>query len=355
MVYMGAEIEVLCLHAICKDMPTDGADIIPEEILSVLRKNSLIRETRQKTSSRITAKGRKLLNEAGFDYPEDKQYRTAADIITRRLQVARIVSFFWRYGADVLSENVPADITENLFLPSFTFRRKASSNVLGSSSLTGIYYTKQTAFTLFFLNENGIYTDMECRTFSAETISKSKVPFALYTADGDLKKIVLSLTSLKDTKGNTDGFYTALSKFNCPVAVFPLTENGFRQIRILSIKDYKKKLCRYVLSENYRSSDFDYVDAVDNKTGEKWVLGFDLNIYRFDNSITENRKPTHILLLDFQIDAVKKILSGRNVILHSISLDIAEDILNIPHTVADINRNAFVKKDGGNIYVQTIR
>lgn len=355
MVYMVAEIEVLRLFSICKDMTTDGADIIPVELLSVLRKNSLIRDTRQKSSSRITAKGRTLLKESGFCYPEDKQYRTAADIINRRLQVSRIVSFFWRYGADVFCENALADIADNTFLPSFTFRRKVNSNILGSSSLTGIYYTNQTAFSLYFLNSNGIYTDMEFRTLSAETITSGRIPFALYTSDGSLEKIILMLKKSVDTSATTDGFYTSLSKWHCPVAVCPLTENGFRQIRILSAKEYKEKLCRYVLGKNYRSSDFSFADAVNDKTGEKWVLGFDCNIYRFENSITENRKPTHILLLDFQLSAVKKFLSGRNVILHSLPLEVAEDILGLSHTVPDINRNAFIKNGGGNIYVETVK
>ena len=101
MIFTRAEIDVLRLADWCKDLPAAGIDILPGETIRLLLALGLLRQSRCGLSYRPTPAGYSLLREAGFAYAADKQYRGAGPTLTRRLGTASVVSFLWRYGADV--------------------------------------------------------------------------------------------------------------------------------------------------------------------------------------------------------------------------------------------------------------
>ena len=120
--FNNAEIEVLRLCAWCKDLPVNGCRNIPAEILDSLLRYRLIRLSRNRLGYRCTPDGIAVLDYVGFEYKQDKTYRTDKDVLVRRYQTAEITSFFWRYGADVFQESLPAENRNNIFMPSFYFR-----------------------------------------------------------------------------------------------------------------------------------------------------------------------------------------------------------------------------------------
>lgn len=153
-----AEIEVLALCAWCRDLPVHGCRNIPAEIINDLLELRLIRQSKNKTGYRCTPEAYELLHRAEMEFTQDKCYRTNADALTRRMQMAEITSFFWRYGADVFLDSPPAEMENNVFLPSFALRRDKHANILGGTKLTGFYYGKDTVFIPYFITEdsNGV-------------------------------------------------------------------------------------------------------------------------------------------------------------------------------------------------------
>ena len=132
MIFTRAEIDVLRLAAWCKDLPAAGTDILPGETIRLLLALGLLRQSRCGLSYRPTPAGYSLLREAGFAYAADKQYRGAGPALARRLGTASVVSFLWRYGADVFRVSPGAEPGVPAFLPSFALRRKEGANVLGA-------------------------------------------------------------------------------------------------------------------------------------------------------------------------------------------------------------------------------
>lgn len=94
LIFTCAEIDVLRLCAWCKDLPVGYAEILPQETIMLLSQLKLMRESRCKMSYRITSEGYNLLHKFGYDYEKDKQYRGKGAVLTRRLETAKITSFF---------------------------------------------------------------------------------------------------------------------------------------------------------------------------------------------------------------------------------------------------------------------
>lgn len=191
MVFTQAEIEVLALCAWCKDLPVNGCRNIPAEILDTLLFLRCIRQSRNGIGYRCTPEGFEILRQAEIEYTQDKSYRSNSDVLLRRLQTAEITSFFWRYGADVFCDHPPAEKQTDIFLPSFALRRKQHANILGGTKLAGFYYSKDIAFIPYYITRenNGIYPDVEQRTFRAETLLCGRHPHIIYTGNGNLQDI----------------------------------------------------------------------------------------------------------------------------------------------------------------------
>ena len=233
MTFDRAEIEVLALCAWCRDLPVHGCKNIPAEIIEVLLERKLIRQSKNGLGYRCTPEAFELLHRAEMEFTQDKTYRTNSDALTRRMQMAEITSFFWRYGADVFENSPPAKTDKNLFLPSFVFRRQKHSNILGATNLTGFYYAENTVFVPYYIarENNGVYPDVEQRTFRSELLLSGRRPHIIYTGDGDLDKIIETVSYKKERSKKSTTFYykDAIDRFNCPVALMPLTEDGNSQ------------------------------------------------------------------------------------------------------------------------------
>ncbi len=359
MIFSQAEIDILRLCAWCKDLPLAYNAHLPAETLSILLHFSLIRQTRQKRSLRITPKGLDLLQVAGYTYPRDTQYRTDISIIKRRLEMAEISAFLWHYGVDVFRDVPDAEKGSTAFLPAFALRRKATANVLGGAVLSGFWYTPHITFVPYYVSSNnsGLYTDMEQRIFSAENLVCGRQPFVVYTGSGDYGEVwqAISNSCLQKQKTTTDSYFKAMERFSCPVTICSLDEDGFRQLRLLSVPDYRDSVCRLVLGRDYCSADSDHVDGIDRRTGQKMIIGFDGNVYRFIRQAAVAPDGLHVMVLDFQFDAVKQALGGRNVMLHTVSLSTAEDMLSVSHTLPQMQDRAFVTEKGESVRVPPIR
>lgn len=358
MIFTHAEIDVLRLSAWCKDLPKDTENI-PADIVSLLCGLGLLRQSRCGLSWRTTPEGYKVLQKGGFDYAPDKQYRGRGSVLARRLETAEITGFFWRLGADVFRDTPDTEKSALTFLPSFALRRKNYANVLGGTRLTGFLYDGDTAFIPYSITpeSEGLYANVERRTFHAETLICGRSPIVLYTGTGDLEQLIDAVTSkrYKKEKSTTDDYFTALEKFGCPAALTPLNESGLRQLRILSVPSYKEKLIRKILGNDYLPPGTAWCDGRSKTTKEDFLIGMDCNITRFVKAITQTDTRLHIVLLSSQASAIQNYLQGQNVVLHPIQEESAEQILGIPHELPPLNLSPFQTGKGDYLYGTPLR
>lgn len=354
MIFTHAEIDVLRLTAWCKDLPADSAGIFPQETVELLCTIGLIRKSRCGLSYRTTPKGYELLQRAGFDYTPDKQYRGKGAVLARRLETAKITGFFWRYGADVFL-HAPHTEKENIaFLPSFALRRKTYANVLGGTRLVGFLYTKETAFIPYYITpeSEGVYANVEHRTFRAESLLCGRTPVVLYTGAGTLEQLIHDVTAprCKKERSTTDSYFTALDKFGCPAALVPMDADGMRQLRILSVPGYKGKLLRQLLGKNYLPPVLQQSDGRSKQTNDHFFIGIDCNIARLREAIMQTDTKPHIIILSAQAPALQAYLTGQNAVLHPIEAEAAEEILGIPHELPHLDTSPFLTGKGEYLY-----
>ncbi len=354
MIFTHAEIDVLRLAAWCKDLPAGSAEIFPQEIVELLCSMGLIRQSRCGLSYRTTPKGYDLLQKGGFDYAPDKQYRGNGSVLARRLETAKTTGFFWLCGADVFLTAPDTEKEGLTFLPSFALRRKTYANVLGGTRLAGFLYTAETAFIPYYITpeSEGVYANVEHRTFRAESLLCGRTPVVLYTGAGTLEQLIRNVTAprRKKERSTTDSYFAALDKFGCPAAVMPMNESGMRQLRILSVPGYKGKLLRQLLGKNFLPPVLQQSDGRSKQTNDHFFIGIDCNIARLRDAIMQTDTKLHIIILSTQAPALQTYLTGQNAVLHPIEAEAAEEILGVPHELPHLDTSPFLTGKGEYLY-----
>ncbi len=352
MQFSRAEIEVLRLCAWCKDIPVNGCRNIPAEILDSLIQLKLIRLSRNGLGYRCTPKGIELLQGAEMNYKQDKTYRTDRDTLLRRFQVAEIMAFFWRYGAQVFAETLPAEKQTDVFLPAFALRRSHNANFFGNAKLTGFYYARDSAFIPYYITKDsgGVYPEIEQRSFRTDMLLQGRKPHILYTGEGDLKQLIKAVSYKKErsNKVTTTYFKDAMGMFNCPVAIVPMDEEGMRQLRILSVPDYRQRLLKNILRESYLpplSPEYDGRTEYENH-----IIGFDCNILRFETAV-RSQKPTSIYVLPHQSEIVQSMVADTNAACYVIEFDAVENYLGLPSALPTIKCTPFQTGKGNYVDV----
>ncbi len=345
MLFTRAEIDWLKIGAVCKDLPTD----IWTETAQTLLGLKLTRQNRQGTSCRLTPEGYKLLDRIGFPYTRDKTYRCDRSVIQRRLQMAELMLFLDRLGADVFLQSPTEGADRLAFLSSGALRQKAASNILGNTKLYGFLYAPETVFIPYWIaDDNGLYTQNEERIFHLNSLLCGKRPCVLYTGSSNLDTLLHTLITQepKIEKAHSDSYLTALQRFSCPVCLVPLSDDGLRQLRIMTVTKYKEKLCQYLLSSSYSKPENQWHDAVDRKSGERYQIGIDFNLKNFDKGL-----PKHLIVLDFQQKTAQRLLTGQDIILHAMQTSEAEQILKLPGKLPELSAEPYRTKEGGYLKV----
>ena len=316
--------EILLLRpcAWCKDLPAESS-FLPKEETACLFLSGLIRKSRNGLSLRVTDTGFELLNRIGFEYERDIQFRGAGHLIDKRLQTAELLLFLFQGKTDVFCSAVPDRNNPPSFMPSFTLRREKNKNPLGTARFNGILYTKDTAAALYYISEHndGLYPETERNTFTMNILTGGRKSAAAFTGAGELEEI-LRVMRQKSTRSNALPVLDAARRLDCPVCFFPLSVNGARQMRIISVNDWRKEIAQHILKSKYSPPSHKWYDAE-----EKILVGIDMDIPRME---TAAEYGVHIILLDWQAEAAKEILRGRKAVLHPISTKTAEEILKLP-------------------------
>lgn len=352
MVFTEQELSILSLFAMCKDVPKECTALISTETIDLLLLYRYIRYSRNGISLRVTKEGHALLQKASLDFPADGQYRCSGSVLERRLNSAYWI--FWLKGSGVNRFLQKPTLVEGLsFLPSFMLRRERGKNVLGGSRFIGILYAEKIAFTCYYVSDSydGIYPIAEQRTFSSEFLTCRKKPKVLISGKPTYDELIKASKSYKATASTAESYFDAVQKFRCEVCFVPMNDNGFRQLKVLSIKNYKKQILDAILPNDYELCKTTEYDALQKSTEEKYLISIDGNIPRL---IDRGDELIHAIMLTEHIKTAGKILKGSNVIIHPVELKVIEQLLRIttPYPRKPI---PYMTKEGEYLYAPTVK
>lgn len=298
---------------------------------------------------RTTKAGYDLLKRAGYNYPQDAKARSNGKTLDRRVQMAEILLFFHLLHADVFMEQPYCNSESLAFLPAFALRRQEKSNLLNSTRLTGFFYTHEATYIPYYVttNNTGIYPHSEEMIFTSNYLCGNKRGIAIYIGQKHLD-LLLSAAKSFDKAGGSKAvsYWDAMQRFSCPVCFIPLSEEGLRQLRIMTVPGYREKLCRYLLGSQYHLPENQWHDAVHSKSGERYQIGIDFNLKDFDKGL-----PKHLIVLEFQKEPAQRLLLGKDIILHTIQTEEAEQILELPGKLPNLSAEPYRTKEGGYLTV----
>lgn len=359
MMFTRGEVETLGLCALCKDLPVNVGTENEEILLENLESLGLLRKSRNGLSFRVSTYGYDYLQSIGLIFERDKTYLGKSKALYRRLEAAKTTYFFLKSGVDIFNGLSSDKTNDNLYVPSFLYRRQSSSNILGVTRMLGFFYLRDVMFVPYFISEDdsGIYTDVEEKTFSSKIILNNYKPTVLFTADGslfDVMKIGLKKQS-KNEKLHSETFAQAIEKFRTPVAFVTLDSYGLDAINIMSVKDYRTKLARLILMNDYESPTLKYSDGVDAKTKENLIIGIDSNVWAMKEVIRNSDKTTHIVLLPFQQKPIGRFLKGENARLHTLNVQDINSMLRISNREFKLSNEPYITKEGGYAYVPIVK
>ena len=352
LVFTEQEISTLSLFAMCRDVPKECTALMDAEMFEMLLAYRYIRYSKNSLSIRMTPLGHELLQRAGFNYEPDKQYRPKGSVLQKRLDNAHLVFWLKSNGVNRFLQR-PTLVDGYSYLPSFMLRREKGRNVIGSSRFIGILYAEKIAFTCYYISDSfdGIYPQAEQRIFSSEFLTCRKKPKVLITGKSTFDELIKISKNSKATASTAESYFNAVQKFKCEACFVPMNDNGFRQLKILSIKNYKKQILDAILPNDYELCKTTEYDALQKSTGEKFLISIDGNIPRL---MERGDEKIHAVMLTEHIKTAGKLLKGSKVIIHPVELSVIEQLLRI--TVSYQPRPMpFMTKEGEYLYAPIIK
>ena len=336
----------------CRDVPKECTALMDAEILEMLLLYRYIRYSRNNICIRMTPLGHELLQKAGYSFEPDKQYRPKGSVLQKRMDNSHLI--FWLKSKGINRFLQKPNITDGYsYLPSFMLRREKGRNVVGSSRFVGILYAEKIAFTCYYVSDScdGIYPVAEQRIFSSEFLTCRKMPKVLITGKPTFDELIKASKTSKATASTAESYFKAVRKFKYETCFVPMNDVGFKQLRILSIKNYKKQILDAILPNDYEPCKTSECDAVQKSTGEKYIISIDGNIPRL---VDRGDEKVHAVMLTEHIETAGKILKGSNVIIHPVEINVIEQLLRItagfPH-----NPIPFMTKEGEYLYAPVIK
>ena len=251
--------------------------------------------------------------------------------MTRRLRTAQLMLFLTKLDTDVYLRCPAPKSQSNAFLPSFVYRRNKGRNPLATSRFCGVLYGSEYAVAVYSLGKenDGLYPSTEKNTFTMRILTGDRKSAVLFTGEDNLD-LLISHSKHKTTSSKSLCVMDAAKQLDCPVAFVPMNDEGLRQIRIILSFGFRQHFAKAFLKSDYEPPDKPWYDARQRASGIKIMIGFDLDIPRMEIASDYG---VHIFLLDWQVDCVKQMFTGKNAVLHPVSTETAEDILKLPHNL----------------------
>lgn len=308
MLLNSTELEMLKLCALGRFMPCSvaGKYDLPELRESML--NSFVRNGYLKIVKgeqrcyRLTRRGRDILYNAGYTYPDDSRPRREGAIFKRRVINAEINALFHSAGIDVYTGTVEElSKAECVYISSLTIRSQARSKVLAGTRFYGILRIRDTAFVVYYVDDeqNAIFPNYEEQTFLNIISGIDDIKhIAVMMVCKDLKEIteIVYPDIITKLNGGYASFAELMNKWKYDFYIVPLNRDGQLQMRVCTVEGLGESI-----AERFGRKETNCYDAVSE--GRAFIIATDMNVTRIqkglEQTIYDGYTP-HIICMPYQ-------------------------------------------------------
>ncbi len=287
MIFNQQDIDILRLIRWCQFiMPEDMNVLTAETEVRNLVALGLIRRHERSGALIMSKKGVLLLQtfftEEAPHYPPS--YHTA--IIQRRLHLSKLVLTAYRGNVDIfLDRNELLNNTPSMFLSTLT--RERGANPWGSTRVAAIAHLGDLfcAVQYVCLGIGKLALTDELTAFSNQTARFPEAKRAFIFAGESYKDILAELEADTQTDTKLISYGGAYQCLQLPVHLLSCDDTGAVQLQIMAQPDYRTRLARAALKEEYQPPPLDVPawDAI--YQGRPFVVAADMDLRRLDAAI----------------------------------------------------------------------
>ena len=241
-----------------------------------------------------------------------------------------------------------------IYISAYALRNASSNSLVRNTQMLGFYYIDETMFVPYYVTKDntGIYTNVEMRSVFSQTICCGRSPFVIFSGSGSLLEIteIVMTERCRNEKQTYDTYTEAFEKFECPVSIIPMNENGIRTMEVLKLKDYRTQIAKAVLEEDYLPPKSEHIDAINKSTGENYIVGIDCNIPRMKRAMELDKGAPNIIAFDYQVSTINKYCWGE---VKKINIAEVERVFRLHRKCEIKNDKAFQTNDGSYVRVPT--
>lgn len=308
MMLTDTELEMLKLCALGRFVPCSvaGKYDLPELRVSIL--NSFVRNGYLKIVKgeqkcyRLTRRGRDILYNAGYIYPDDSRPRKEGAIFKRRIINAEINALLFGAGIDIYAGTVEElSKSKCAYISSLTIRSLTKSKVLAGTRFYGILRMRDTAFVVYYVDNehNAVFPNYEEQTFLNIISGIDDIKhIAVMLVCKDLKEIaeIVYPDVITKLNGGYVSFAELMNKWKYDFYILPLNRDGQLQMRVGSVEGLRESI-----AERFGRKEMNYYDAVSEDRA--FIIATDMNVTRIqkglEQTIYDGYTP-HIICMPYQ-------------------------------------------------------
>ena len=282
------DIDVLCLLCWCQNMCPDDLNCISTEIEreNLIHLGYIKRHERSNTLT-ITESGKAFLRVLRKGAVPDLTYSYRPEVIERRVRLSRVIRTAYYAGLDVFTTSASSMSSQStVFLSAIT--RNRGRNAWGSSRVGAIANLGGTYYAVHYVcpGIGRMAVNDELKAFHNHTNFGPNTQRAFIFA-GPTYADVIEEIKIRDEKKDVKliRYGEAYRGLKSPIHLLSCDDTGARQLQIMAVPNYREKLARLMLRDDYQPPPKD-VPAWDGMfDGSPFVLGVDMNLRRIDAAI----------------------------------------------------------------------
>lgn len=266
---------------------SDGEKLFTGVVISNLQTLNLIKLHQREQLLTLTVKGNELLESIFQDLPDSKPLAYKPADTQRRLRVSKLIMTAYRAGIDPFTLDI-RDLSAGpgFFLP--TLDRSGGTNPWGSSRIAGIIRLGDLLGAAHYVcpGIGKVQLADELHTFANNTAQVKDVRRVILYCGESYEEILLELRQPRSMDaGKFVSYGEAFRLLHLPVFLIPCSDTGARQMQVMAVPDYRKRLTQAALKSWYTPSP-DTVPAWDAiYDGTPFVMAADMDVRRIDAAI----------------------------------------------------------------------
>ena len=295
--------------------PDDMARMFGDVTMANLKTLRFIHTQKSGGVLTLTGKGNEFLDALLPGIPSEVSKTYKEKDIRRRVRVSKIALTAYRAGFSVFSNQIEdLRCSSSLFLPAIA--RGRGANPWSSSRIAAIVRIGDTLGSIHYVcpGIGKILLTDELTTFSNNTSRIGNVRRVLLFGGESYRDILAELEALPEQqdKGKEDGRLTsygdACQKINMAVHLLPCDDTGALQLRLMSQKDYRRRLTEAALRSQYQPPPQEHPEWDAIFQGTPFVMAADMNLRRVQRAINAAQEcglmPIAMVALKEQAEAV---------------------------------------------------